>query len=60
MKFEARASTGHRIFVDAAEEADARRLAEHRWLSHGIRPGPVTIKLVSLKAMLPKPWNRVD
>lgn len=46
MRFEVRASTGHRIFIEAPSDVAAKAIALARWASHGINPKGVEIRAV--------------
>lgn len=45
-RYQVRASSGERIFVEAVDEIDARLIARQRWARHGIFPVDVHAKIV--------------
>jgi hypothetical protein len=54
MLFEARAASGHRIFVRASSAAEAEEIARLRWCKFDVYPGAIAVKPVTESA-LPMP-----
>lgn len=45
-RFEVRAGSGERLFIDAATAAHAATLANRRWVRFGIDPYPTMVRAV--------------